>query len=70
MAYFSFARSIIAGEPITLFCTAHGADACRDFTYIDDVVRGCLSALDTTGKSTGSKFGKKHGPTLLRVFTT
>ncbi|CAD6218910.1 unnamed protein product [Miscanthus lutarioriparius] len=70
MAYFSFAHSIIAGEPITLFRTAHGADARRGFTYIDDVVRGCLSALDTAGKSMGSKSGKKRGPALLRVFTS
>ncbi|CAO2162655.1 unnamed protein product [Urochloa humidicola] len=64
MAYFSFARSIVAGEPITLF-----RDARRDFTYIDDVVRGCLGALDTAGKSTGSKrSGKKSGPAPLRVY--
>ncbi|CAD6204682.1 unnamed protein product [Miscanthus lutarioriparius] len=69
MAYFSFARSIIAGEPTTLFCTADSADALRDFTYIDDVVRGCLSALDTTGKSMGSKSGKKREPAPLRVYS-
>ncbi|KAF8653792.1 hypothetical protein HU200_061913 [Digitaria exilis] len=63
MAYFSFARAIVSGEPITLF-----ADARRDFTYIDDVVRGCLGALDTAGKSTGSKSGKKSGPAPLRVY--
>ncbi|KAL6644488.1 hypothetical protein ACP70R_016096 [Stipagrostis hirtigluma subsp. patula] len=68
MAYFSFARSIVAGEPITLFRTAGGADVRRDFTYIDDVVRGCLGALDTAGKSTGSKSGKKRGPAPLRVY--
>ncbi|CAL4999867.1 unnamed protein product [Urochloa decumbens] len=64
MAYFSFARSIVAGEPITLF-----RDARRDFTYIDDVVRGCLGALDTAGKSTGVSGGrKKSGPAPLRVY--
>ncbi|CAL5005119.1 unnamed protein product [Urochloa decumbens] len=64
MAYFSFARSIVAGDPITLF-----RDARRDFTYIDDVVRGCLGALDTAGKSTGSSGGrKKSGPAPLRVY--
>ncbi|XP_062198489.1 UDP-glucuronate 4-epimerase 6-like [Phragmites australis] len=68
MAYFFFARSIVAGEPITLFRAADGADARRDFTYIDDVVKGCLGALDTTGKSTGSKSGKKSGPAPLRVY--
>ncbi|XP_047048571.1 UDP-glucuronate 4-epimerase 6-like isoform X2 [Lolium rigidum] len=64
MAYFSFARSIVAGDPITLY-----ADARRDFTYIDDVVKGCVGALDTAGRSTGSaKTGKKTGPAPLRVY--
>uniref|UniRef100_N1R4D6 UDP-glucuronate 4-epimerase 6 n=1 Tax=Aegilops tauschii TaxID=37682 RepID=N1R4D6_AEGTA len=35
---------------------------------IDDVVKGCLGALDTAGKSTGSKSGKKRGPAPLRVY--
>ncbi|KAK8289073.1 hypothetical protein V6Z12_D07G166400 [Gossypium hirsutum] len=39
----------------------------RDFTYIDDIVKGCLAALDTAEKSTGSG-GKKKGPAQLRVF--
>ena len=43
-------------------------DARRDFTYIDDVIKGCLGALDTAGKSTGSKSGKKRGPASLRVY--
>ncbi|KAF8694924.1 hypothetical protein HU200_038029 [Digitaria exilis] len=68
MAYFFFARSIVAGEPITLFRAADGSDARRDFTYIDDVVKGCLGALDTAGKSTGSRSGKKSGPAPLRVY--
>uniref|UniRef100_A0A0A9G502 Protein capI n=1 Tax=Arundo donax TaxID=35708 RepID=A0A0A9G502_ARUDO len=68
MAYFFFARSIVAGEPITLFRAVDGADARRDFTYIDDIVKGCLGALDTAGKSTGSKSGKKSGPAPLRVY--
>ncbi|TVU04946.1 hypothetical protein EJB05_48091, partial [Eragrostis curvula] len=63
MAYFAFARAIVAGEPVTLF-----RDARRDFTYIDDVVRGCLGALDTAGRSTGSKSGKKRGDAPLRVY--
>uniref|UniRef100_A0ACD5Y7U5 Uncharacterized protein n=1 Tax=Avena sativa TaxID=4498 RepID=A0ACD5Y7U5_AVESA len=64
MAYFSFARSIVAGEPITLY-----ADARRDFTYIDDVVKGCVGALDTAGRSTGNaRSGKKTGPAPLRVY--
>src|SRR6185312_15857675 len=43
MAYFSFARAIMAGEPITLY---DGGRLKRDFTYIDDIVQGIVGALD------------------------
>ena len=43
MAYFSFARAILAGEPITLY---DGGRLKRDFTYIDDIVAGVVGALD------------------------
>jgi UDP-glucuronate 4-epimerase len=42
MAYYSFARAIVAGEPITLY---DGGRLRRDFTYIDDIVAGVLGAL-------------------------
>lgn len=37
MALFTFARSIIKGEPIELF---NYGDMKRDFTYVDDIVQG------------------------------
>jgi len=37
MAYFSFTKKILAGEPIDIF--NHGKMK-RDFTYIDDIVEG------------------------------
>lgn len=43
MAYFSFARAIMAGEPITLYDEGRLR---RDFTYIDDIVAGILGSLD------------------------
>ncbi len=43
MAYFRFARQILAGEPIEIY--GEGAMA-RDFTYIDDIVDGLLGVLD------------------------
>ena len=43
MAYYSFAKAIAAGEPITLY---EGGRLRRDFTYIDDIVTGVLGALD------------------------
>jgi UDP-glucuronate 4-epimerase len=43
MAYFSFTRKILAGEPIPVF--NHGKMQ-RDFTYIDDIVSGILGLCD------------------------
>ncbi len=43
MAYYSFARAIVAGEPITLY---EGGTLRRDFTYIDDIVAGVVGCLE------------------------
>ena len=43
MAYYSFARAIVAGEPITLYDEGRLK---RDFTYVDDIVAGVVGALD------------------------
>lgn len=43
MAYFSFAKKIFAGQPIQVF---NNGDLYRDFTYIDDIVKGVESMLD------------------------
>ncbi|HEX2560475.1 NAD-dependent epimerase/dehydratase family protein [Phenylobacterium sp.] len=43
MAYFSFTRKILAGEPIEVYGEGKMA---RDFTYVDDIVDGIVSALD------------------------
>ncbi|KAL3744121.1 hypothetical protein ACJRO7_013387 [Eucalyptus globulus] len=67
MAYFSFTRNILQGKPITIYRGKNRVDLARDFTYIDDVVKGCLASLDTARKSTGSG-GKKRGPAQYRVF--
>jgi UDP-glucuronate 4-epimerase len=49
MAYFSFARAIVAGEPITLYDEGRLQ---RDFTYIDDIVSGILGSLDRPPEDT------------------
>lgn len=67
MAYFSFTRNILQGKPITVYRGKNRVDLARDFTYIDDIVKGCLGSLDTSGKSTGSG-GKKKGPAPYRIF--
>lgn len=67
MAYFSFTRDILKGKAISIY-EGHGKkDLARDFTYIDDVVKGCVAALVTAEKSTGSG-GKKTGVAQFRTF--
>ncbi|ERN07144.1 UDP-glucuronate 4-epimerase 1 [Amborella trichopoda] len=67
MAYFSFTRNILQGKRITVYRGKDHTDLARDFTYIDDIVKGCVASLDTSGKSTGSG-GKKKGPAPYRIF--
>ncbi|KAB2623099.1 UDP-glucuronate 4-epimerase 6 [Pyrus ussuriensis x Pyrus communis] len=67
MAYFFFTKDILQGKPIDVYKTVDDKEVARDFTYIDDVVKGCLGALDTAQKSTGSG-GKKKGPAQLRIY--
>ena len=43
MSAYIFTRAILSGRPITVF---NRGEMKRDFTYIDDVVTGVLSALD------------------------
>lgn len=43
MAYYSFSKDIIEGNPIKVF--NHG-NMQRDFTYIDDIILGILGAID------------------------
>lgn len=42
MAYFKFAKKIMAGEPIQIY---NNGDMYRDFTYIDDIVIGVENLL-------------------------
>ncbi|WP_462281021.1 NAD-dependent epimerase/dehydratase family protein [Salinivirga cyanobacteriivorans] len=43
MAYFKFAKAIMAGEPIDVY---NNGDLMRDFTYIDDITEGIYNLLD------------------------
>jgi UDP-glucuronate 4-epimerase len=51
MAYFSFTRKILAGEPIEIYGMGQMA---RDFTYIDDIVDGVVGALDNPPAAVGA----------------
>ncbi|XP_039119506.1 UDP-glucuronate 4-epimerase 1 [Dioscorea cayenensis subsp. rotundata] len=67
MAYFSFTRNILQGKPITIYRGKDRVDLARDFTFIDDIVKGCIASLDTAEKSTGSG-GKKRGQAQYRIY--
>ncbi len=57
MAYFSFARAILRGEPITVY---DGGTLRRDFTYVDDIVAGVVGCLDRPPAD-------GHAPRLLNI---
>ncbi len=48
MALFLFTDAILNNRPIDVFNNGHHM---RDFTYIDDIVRGIVSALDVPAAS-------------------
>ncbi len=52
MAYWSFTKAILAGEPIAVF--NHGRMQ-RDFTYIDDIIAGVLAVLDKPPAQEGAR---------------
>ena len=43
MAMWIFTKAMYAGEPLPLF---NGGEMRRDFTYVDDIVRGVIACLD------------------------
>ncbi|MDT2808524.1 NAD-dependent epimerase [Vagococcus lutrae] len=48
MAYYSFTKNIIEGNPIKVF---NNGDMERDFTYIDDIVEGIYRLIDSPPQS-------------------
>lgn len=70
MAYFSFTRKILAGEPIEVYGEGRMA---RDFTYIDDIVEGILGALDAPpapGENRILNIGDSHPVGLMDMIAT
>lgn len=55
MAYFKFTNKIVRGEPIQIY--NHG-DMLRDFTYVDDIVRGVENMLCNPPKA--NEFGDRY----------
>src|SRR3954466_13946368 len=63
MAMWIFTKALFAGEPLPLY---NGGEMRRDFTYIDDIVRGVLACLDSPPVDDGSsKAGGSSSPHAL-----
>lgn len=70
MAYYSFTRKILAGEPIEVYGEGRMA---RDFTYIDDIVDGIVGALDHApqrGENRILNIGDSHPVGLMTMIET
>ena len=60
MAMWIFTKALFAGEPLPLY---NGGEMRRDFTYIEDIVRGVVACLDHPPANDGSaKAGGSSGP--------
>jgi UDP-glucuronate 4-epimerase len=63
MAMWIFTKALFAGAPLPLY---NGGEMRRDFTYIDDIVRGVVSCLDAPPLDDGSlKAGGSTAPHAL-----
>ena len=70
MAYFSFTKRILNGEPIEVYGEGKMA---RDFTYIDDIVDGIIGALDNApanGEHRIFNIGDSHPVGLMEMIET
>ncbi len=63
MAYFSFTEKILKGETINVF--NHG-EMERDFTYIDDIVKGVVRVMDCIPEQQSSGFSNAQA--TYRIF--
>jgi UDP-glucuronate 4-epimerase len=63
MAMWIFTKALFAGQPLPLY---NGGEMRRDFTYIDDIVRGVVACLDSSPADDGStKAGGSTSPHAL-----
>jgi len=52
MAAFSFTSKIMKDQALNIFQGPGGSELERDFTYIDDIVTGCMAAVNNVTEST------------------
>ena len=65
MAAYKFAESIVTGMPVPLFEAGAGQQLMRDFTYVEDIVSGVLSAMDYTPVRCGEAYNLGYGQPLV-----
>ena len=65
MAAYKFAENIVTGKPVPLFETGPDEQLMRDFTYVEDIVSGVLSALDRVPERCGEAFNLGYGQPLV-----
>lgn len=64
MALYKFVDAILAGRPIDLY---NGGDMYRDFTYVDDLVRGIRLLIDAIPERPASPAAIEEGDSLSPV---
>ncbi len=64
MAMYIFAKKIYNGEPISVF---NNGDMNRDFTYIDDIIKGLISSIDKNYKCEIFNLGNSSSESLMDV---
>ena len=67
MAYYLFTQAILENRPIHLF---NQGEMQRDFTYIDDITRGTIAALDYEGEYELFNLGNNRPTPLLTLVAT
>lgn len=66
MAYFSFTKAICEGTPLQIY---NQGNMERDFTYIDDVVRGTVAAIDLGSACEIFNLGNNHPESVLTLIS-
>jgi len=66
MAYFLFTDAIIKGRPIKVF---NYGNMKRDFTYIDDIIEGTISAINRAAPFDIFNLGNSHPVSLMEFIT-
>jgi UDP-glucuronate 4-epimerase len=67
MAYYSFSKAILDDEPIPVF--GEGKQL-RDFTYIDDIVKGTVAAIDLGAQCELFNLGNNTPVSVLDLIST